>query len=62
MLKMIEVVGTSEASYSEAVKEAVGRLGAAGERVHFFYVTEHRGAVRDEKIEFQAVVKAAVES
>jgi len=62
MLNMVEVVGVSAASYSEAVKDAVGRLLAAGKRVHFFTVTEHRGAVRDKKIEFQAVVKAAVEA
>lgn len=61
MLKMVEVVGTSPTSHYEAVKDAVGRLMAAGEKVHFFTVTEHRGAVRGGKIEFQVVVKVAVE-
>jgi flavin-binding protein dodecin len=62
MLKMLEVVGTSPESYSEAVKDAVGRLLAAGEKIHFFSVADHRGSVRDRKVEFQAVLKVAVES
>ncbi|MBE3069773.1 MAG: dodecin domain-containing protein, partial [Planctomycetes bacterium] len=44
MLKMVEVVGTSPKGYSEAVKAAVDALVAAGEKVHFFTVTEHRGS------------------
>ena len=62
MLKMQEVVATSPVSFAEAVKAVVNRLMAAGEKVHFFTVSELRGSVRDGKIEFQAVVKVAVES
>ena len=62
MLKMLEVVGTSPVSFAEAVKAAVNRLMAAGEKVHFFTVSELRGSVRDGKIECQAVVKVAVEA
>ncbi len=63
MLKMIEVVGTSEISYSEAVKSAVNALLQSKEKVHFFEVIEQRGAVRDGKFkEFQTVVKVAVEA
>jgi flavin-binding protein dodecin len=62
MLKMIEVVGTSEISYSEAVKSAVNVLLGSGEKVHFFQVIEQRGAVRDGKLkEFQVVLKVAIE-
>jgi len=61
MLKMIEVVGTSPVSFAEAVKAAVNRLAAAGQKVHFFTVSELRGAVRGGQIEFQTVVKVAVE-
>lgn len=62
MLKMIEVIGISEAGYSEAIKEAVQALIDKGEKVHFFEVAEQRGAVRDGKFkEFQAKVKVAVE-
>jgi len=62
MLKMLEVVGTSPQSFAEAVKASVNRLMAAGEKVHFFTISELRGAVRDGKVEFQAVVKVAVEA
>jgi hypothetical protein len=62
MFKMIEVVGASPTSFAEATKAAVQRLLADGQKVHFFTLSELRGAVRDGKIEFQAVVKVAVES
>jgi flavin-binding protein dodecin len=62
MLKMLEVVGTSPNSYYEAVRTAVENVAASGEKVHFFKVTEHRGAYHGGKVEFQAVVKVAVES
>ena len=61
MFRMIEVVGTSPLGYSEAAKAAVDRLTAAGEKVHFFTVSEMRGSVRGGQVEFQAVVKVAVE-
>jgi dodecin len=62
MLQMLEVIGVSDRSHSEAVRQAIERLIASGEEVHFFEVIEQRGAVRDGKIEFQAKIKAAVDS
>jgi flavin-binding protein dodecin len=59
---MIEVVGTSPTSFAEATKAAVQVRLAAGEKVHFFTVSEFRGTVRDGKIEFQSVIKLAVEA
>jgi flavin-binding protein dodecin len=62
MLRMIEVIGSSEIGYSEAVKSAVQQLIDAGEKVHFFEVIEQRGAVREGRFkEFQVKVKVAVE-
>jgi flavin-binding protein dodecin len=61
MLKMIEVVGTSDQSWAAAAKSAVEKLIAAGEKVHFFVLLEDRGTVKAGKVEFQAVVKVAVE-
>ena len=61
MLKMLEVVGTSSVGYSEAVRAAVEKVAAADEKVHFFTVIEQRGAFHGGKVEFQAVVKLAVE-
>jgi dodecin len=62
MLRMIEVIGTSEIGYSEAVKGGFQQLIDAGEKEHFFEVIEQRGAVREGRFkEFQVKVKVAVE-
>ena len=63
MFKMMEIIGTSEKGFSEAVKDAVNRIVQSGERVHFFEVVEQRGAVREGEFkEFQVKVKVAVEA
>jgi flavin-binding protein dodecin len=62
MYKMVEVVGRSEAGYSEAVKEAVARVLESEQKVSWFQVMEHRGALKaDNTVEFQAVLKVAVD-
>lgn len=62
MLKMVEVIGTSPQGYTEAVRNAVEARLKKGEKVHFFTVVEHRGAVREGKIkEYQVVLKVAIE-
>lgn len=62
MLKMLEVVGISSVGFTEAVKEAIEKLIEAGEKVHWFEITEQRGAVKDGKLkEFQVKVKVGVE-
>jgi flavin-binding protein dodecin len=61
MFQMIEVVGASDRSYSEAARSALEKLAAEGEEVHFFEITEQRGSVRNGIIEFQVKLKAAVD-
>jgi flavin-binding protein dodecin len=61
MLRMIEVVETSNESYSDAVKKAIESLVESGEKVHFFKVIEPRGALKNGKIEYQVVISVAVE-
>ncbi len=62
MLRMLEIVESSDMGFSEAVRKGVEHLIEKGERVHFFTVVEQRGAVRDGKLkEFQVVMKVAVE-
>jgi dodecin len=62
MLKMVEVIGVSNAGYSEAVAAAVNELIAQGHKPHFFEIVEQRGSVREGKIkEYQVKVKVAVE-
>ncbi|HPB31701.1 MAG TPA: dodecin family protein [Candidatus Sumerlaeota bacterium] len=61
MYHMIEVVGTSPAGFSEAVKNAVEGIISAGSQVHWFEIVEQRGAVRGGKLsEFQVKLKVAV--
>ena len=62
MLKMLEVVGTSPESFSQAVRNGVDQVEAAGEKVHFFEVVEQRGSVREGRLkEYQVKLKIAVE-
>lgn len=61
MFKLMEVTERSDLSYSDAVKNAVEKVQKEGEKVHFFTVSEFRGAVINEKIEYQVIVKIAHE-
>jgi len=61
MFKMLEVVGSSQAGFSEAVKDAVEQVLEFGEKVHFFEVVEQRGAVRAGRFkEFQVKLKPSI--
>ena len=62
MIKMMEVVGISNSSFSDAVKSVVKKLLQAGHKVYWFEVVEQRGAVKGEEIEFQVKVNVAVEA
>ncbi|MEI8176540.1 MAG: dodecin domain-containing protein [Candidatus Omnitrophota bacterium] len=62
MFRMIEIVGSSPAGFSEAVKGAIAQVVASGETVHFFEVVEERGSVHGGKFgEFQVKLKVAVD-
>ena len=61
MILMMEVVGISNAGYSEAVNSAVKKLTDGGHKVYWFEIVEQRGAVKDGDIEYQVKVKVAVE-
>jgi len=53
--KIIEKVGLSENSYSNAVKNA---LSSIDKQIYWFEVIEQRGRfTKDNKIEFQVVLK-----
>ena len=56
--KIIEVVGTSENSYEEAIRVAVQRAAQTIKAISWFEVSEFRGAVRDGNVtEFQVILK-----
>ena len=56
--KKIEIVGTSSASFAEAVKSAVADAAKTVRNMDWFEVAEMRGRVKDGKVaEFQATVR-----
>jgi hypothetical protein len=56
--KVTEIVGTSPASFAEAVKNAVAEAGKTLRHMDWFEVVEQRGRVANGKVEeFQVVVK-----
>ena len=61
MIHMMEVVGISNASFSEAVKSAVKKLGDGGNKMYWFEIVEQRGALKGSDVEFQVKLKVAVE-
>jgi hypothetical protein len=61
MIHMMEVVGISTISFSEAVKSAVKKLADGGNKMYWFEIVEQRGAVKGNDVEFQVKVKIAVE-
>ena len=59
---MMEVVGISHTSFSDAVKSVVNKLMQAGHKLYWFEVIEQRGAVKGDQIEYQVKVNVAFES
>jgi len=56
--KLIELVGISDESYSEATKNAIARASETLRGLGWFEVTELRGLIQDGKIsEYQVTVK-----
>jgi len=56
--KIIEVVGVSEESVQQAVRNAVSRAGRSLKGLGWFEVMQIRGLIKDDKVsEFQVTVK-----
>jgi flavin-binding protein dodecin len=56
--KKVEVVGTSEVSFAEAVKMAVTEAGKTIHHMAWFEVVEERGRIQDGKVaEFQVTIR-----
>ena len=56
--KLIEIVGVSDESYSEATKNAITRAGETLRGLGWFEVAELRGLIRDGQIsEYQVTLK-----
>lgn len=61
MIHMMEVVGISNVSFSDAVKNAVKKLLEGGHKLYWFEIVEKRGAVKGNEVEFQVKLKVAAE-
>jgi flavin-binding protein dodecin len=56
--KIIEVVGTSEKSYEDAIASAVQQASKSVKAISWYEVVQMRGAVNDGKVvEYQVVLK-----
>ncbi len=55
--KIIFLAGTSNASYEQAVMNAVNRASKTLKGLSWFEVVEHRGKFRDDGIEHQVKVR-----
>ena len=58
--KKIELIGVSEESYEQAIKNAIGKAAQSVRKLDWFEVQDQRGKVIDGKVvEFQVVLKVA---
>jgi flavin-binding protein dodecin len=56
--KIIEIVGTSESGFDQAVQNAVEKASETVKAISWFQVLEQRGAVKDGRVtEYQVVLK-----
>ncbi|HKB80947.1 MAG TPA: dodecin [Thermoanaerobaculia bacterium] len=56
--KLVEIVGTSEASFAEAVSEGVKRASKSLRNMDWFEVTEMRGRIEKGKVsQYQVKIK-----
>ena len=56
--KLLELVGCSEKSVSDAIQNAIGRAGATVRNVRWFEVVQVRGEVADGKVaRYQVTLK-----
>jgi flavin-binding protein dodecin len=57
VFKGITIVGTSNESFSDATKVAIGRASQTIRETRWFEVREQRGALRDGQIEYQVTLE-----
>jgi flavin-binding protein dodecin len=55
--KLIEIVGLSEESIAQAIRNGIGRAGETLKGLDWFEVTEIRGRIREGKVTFQVQMK-----
>lgn len=55
--KKIEIVGSSHESVSDAIDRAIERARDTVDELRWFEVTETRGYIKDEELEYQVTLK-----
>jgi hypothetical protein len=56
--KVIEIVGESQESFADAVRNAIDEAGKTVKQMQWFEATSFRGTIQEGKVhQFQAVVK-----
>ena len=56
--KIIEIIGESDESFANAVRNAVQEAGKTVKHMQWFEVAQFRGTIKDDKVSrFQATVK-----
>ena len=56
--KIIEVVGTSNSSYDDAIKDAIEEASKSLKAMSWFEVVQMRGGIKDGKLdEYQVILK-----
>jgi len=56
--KIIELVGTSEKNYEDAINAAISEASKSLKAISWFEVSEMRGGIRDGKVaEYQVILK-----
>lgn len=57
--KYIEIVGTSSESQDDAVRNAIKKASETVKHIHWFFIQETRGTVKDGTVTcFQVTIKA----
>jgi flavin-binding protein dodecin len=56
--KLIEIVGTSNKGYEDAIKNAIGQASKSLKAISWFEVVQMRGGINDGQIqEYQVILK-----
>lgn len=57
VFKGVTIAGTSNESFSDAIKVAIERAAQTIRELRWFEVREQRGAIRDGEIEYQVAIE-----
>ncbi len=63
MYKLVEIIGTSNKGFCDAVKSAIEEFLKEGKKIAWFEIVEQRGAIREgNRVEFQVKIKVGTKA